>query len=272
VERLNGVPNAVSASGPLSKERPDFERFLRIAELLQAVQDRELAAVRKGGGGGGGGAGRGGQRAVPGGGGRPAAAVEATKNGLEYRPREDGKTWVLVRPERRLIISVSPGAETSPEMTELEGLLNLTPGRKTHDIVVAARGGPDPLKFPSPPSEELRIVPRSTAQVLFYMSNGVEVPAAHVCNGLVPPSVGSDGQPYDPGEITRGLFAVHACKGHKPPPHAYVAVRYRDHWYYIDERDQDSKANFALVFHLGRLDFARQTLNGGPTLTLPVGK
>jgi hypothetical protein len=265
VERINGVPNAIAASGPARDEAPDFERFLRAAELLQLVQDRELAAVRAE------------DRVIevsgpfPADAVSPAAAVEAAKAGLEYRPRDDGKTWALVRKERRLKVAVSPGAENSPELVELAGLLNLVPGRSSYDLVVAGRGGPDPLKFPIPPSAELRVVPRSTAQVMFYLSNGVEVPAEHVAAGLVPPVVGPDGQPFDPTQVTQGLFAVHVCRGHKPPPTAYVAVHYRGYWYFIDDRDRESKATFALVLQLSRLDFARQRV-GGPALTLPIGR
>ena len=74
-ERLNGVPNAVTTSGPQRNEIPDFERFLHIAGLLQAAQDKELAAVRKD------------ERVVevsgpfPAEAVTPAAAVEATKAG-----------------------------------------------------------------------------------------------------------------------------------------------------------------------------------------------
>jgi hypothetical protein len=32
---------------------------------------------------------------------------------------------------------------------------------------------------------------------------------------------------FDGQELTHGLFEVHVCGGHKPPAHAYVAVRYR---------------------------------------------
>jgi hypothetical protein len=71
--------------------------------------------------------------------------------------------------ERRLAVEVSPGAETSPEMVEPEGLLNLVPGQRRYEIAVAAR-------FPSPPPAELHVVPRSTAEALYYLANGVEVP------------------------------------------------------------------------------------------------
>jgi hypothetical protein len=97
------------------------------------------------------------------------------------------------------------------------------------------------------------------------------VPREHLAAGLVRPPAAPDGQPFDERAVTEGLFAVHACLGHKPPPSAFVAVKYRDYWYHIDDRDQQSKATFALVPSLSRLDFARQ-LPGGPCLTLPVGR
>ena len=48
-------------------------------------------------------------------------------------------------------------------------------------------------------------------------------------------------------------------------------LKYRDYWYYIDDRDQESKATFALVLGVSRLDFDRQQ-PGGPFLTLPVAR
>src|SRR5262249_31374078 len=84
-------------------------------------------------------------------------------------------------------------------------------------------------------------------------------------------AVGPDGTLFDGRVVTDGLFAVHACRGHKPPATAYVAVKYRDYWYYVDDRDHASKATFALVLQLSRLDFGRQQ-PGAPLLTLPVGR
>jgi hypothetical protein len=267
VERLNGVPNAPTASGPPRDVPPDFARFLRVAELLQTAQDRELASVRAV------------ERLVPVGGPLPAeavtaaAAVEAAKNGLEYRRHEDGKSWVLVRRQRGLAVEVSPGAEASPELAELFGLLNLVPGQRRYEIVEAARGSPDPARFPTPPTAELSVVPRSTAQVYFYLANGIEIPAEHLCAGLVQLPEDAEGKVFDGRELTRGLFEVHACKGHKPPANAYVAVRYRGYWFYLDDRDQESKATFALMLHLTRLDFAGQRPRGiRPVLTLPAGR
>jgi hypothetical protein len=120
----------------------------------------------------------------------------------------------------------------------------------------------------------LRVVLRSTAQALFYLANGVEVPPEHVFARVVRPPLDADGRVFDSWEVTSGLFEVHACAGHKhkPPPTAYVAVWYRGYWYYIDDRDVESKATFALVLQLSRLDFARQHLGAAPVLTLPAGR
>ena len=56
-----------------------------------------------------------------------SATVEAAKNGLEYRPREDGTTWSLIRKERRLVLDVVPEALGHPSIDELAMLLNLQP-------------------------------------------------------------------------------------------------------------------------------------------------
>jgi hypothetical protein len=265
IERLNGVPNAASASGPQQDQIPDFERFRRVAELFQLVRRLRLGDVRPE------------ERLVEVGGPfpsstvTPAVTVEAAKNGLEYRPRADGTTWALVRKERRLVLEVNPASLDHPILEEIAGLLNLQPGRPRYEVIIFPGVVPDPLQAPSPPSDELRISLRSSAQVYFFLANGVEVPGEHLEAGLVRLPVGPDGRLFDGRAVTDGLFTVHACRGHKPPSTGFVAVKYRDYWYYIDDRDQQSKATFALVLGVSRLDFGRQQ-PGGPFLTLPIGR
>ena len=102
VERLNGVPNAVTASGPARGVISDYQRFRRIAELFQYAQDHELASIRSE------------LRDTPLSGPIPAATVtaatvvEAAKAGMEYRPSDDGQTWVLIRKENKMMIRVNP--------------------------------------------------------------------------------------------------------------------------------------------------------------------
>lgn len=263
VDRLNGVPNWVPASGPPRDAPADYARFRRAAELLQTAQDRELISVH-------------GEDwfkelsgPLPAASITPEAAVAAAKDGFEYRPQKDSQNWVVGKQQRRIVIQVNPAGRGSPELAEFAALTNLTPGRDQYELVVAT-GVADPGENAYDPVPVLRLTPRSTAQALFYLANGVEVPPEHIACGLV--RLPADGT--DPTEATAGVFRVRSCAGkkHHPPPCAYAAVWYRDHWYYIDDRDQETKATLLLMLQLRRLDFDRQRVGSIPALTLPVGR
>ena len=73
-------------------------------------------------------------------------------------------------------------------------------------------------------------------------------------------------------EVTRGLFTVRSVKQHCLPEHAHVAVKYHGWWFYIDDRDQDSKMTFTLMMPLTRVDLIGARKGASPVLTLPVGK
>jgi hypothetical protein len=265
VERLNGVPNAASASGPQRNQIPDFERFRRVAELMQLVRNLRLGDIWPE------------DHFVEVSGPLPvssitaAAAVEAAKSGLEYRPHADGTDWTLVRKEHRLVFVVYPGALAHPVLDELTQILNLEPHRSRYEVVITESLIPDPQQWQSPPADKLRISLRSSSQVYFFLANGVQVPDEHLAKGLVRPPTGPDGKLFDGRIVTDELFTVHSCPGHTPPPTAFVAIKYRGYWYYIDDRDQATKATFALLLSLNRLDFGRQA-PGAPFLTLPVGR
>jgi hypothetical protein len=266
VERMNGVPNGITAGSTKRAIVTDDSRFERVAELLAVGRQRDLLSLHPE------------ERFTQVGGPLPAeavtaaATVEAAKSGLEYRRAEDSKSWILVRRDRQLVLDISPGAEASPEVVEITGLLNLMPGARRYNVVLTAATGPDPLRFPSPPSAEIHLLPRSTALVYFYLAHGVEVPAEHLNCGVAPVLVDAKGRPFDGREMTRGVFEVHVASGHRPPGSAYVAVRYRGYWYYVDDCDEASKTTFTLMLALSRLDFGGPRGSRGPALTLPVGR
>ena len=133
---------------------------------------------------------------------------------------------------------------------------------------MVAAGVPDPAKNPTEPVAALRVTPLSTAQALFFLANGVEIPPEHVACGLV--RLSADGA--DPAGATRRVFRVHCCAGHerKPTDFAYYAVWYREHWFYIDDRDRESQSTLVLMLHFRRLDFERQQVGGVPALMPPV--
>src|SRR5262249_736632 len=203
IERLNGVPNAAAASGPPRLEVPDFARFRRAAELLQTARAMKLGTIHPD------------DRAVEVGGPVPegtvnaTAMVEAAKGGFEYRPRGDGKSWSLVRKERRLVVDVNPAAIGHPVLEELSALLNLEPGLTRYEIVVAPGIVPDPMLFPGAPRTDLELSTRSTAEVYYYLANGVEVPPEHLASGVAIAPIGPDGTVFDSRAITEDLFTVH---------------------------------------------------------------
>ncbi len=265
VERINGVPNATVASGPPQREVPDFARFRRMADLLQLVREQKLGTIHPE------------EKITEVGDPLPAssvsasAMVEAVKNGLEYRHVRDASSWTLVRKERRLVVDIVPAAIGHPALEEVATLLHLQPRLSRYEIVVAPGIVPDPLLFPGPQRTDLKLATRSTAQVWFYLANGVEVPPEHLAEGVAIAPVNPDGTLFDSRIVTDGLFTVHACAGHKPPEFAYVAVKHRGYWYYVDDRDQVSKSTLALVLGISRLDFARMQ-PAAPFLSLPVGR
>jgi hypothetical protein len=48
-------------------------------------------------------------------------------------------------------------------------------------------------------------------------------------------------------------------------------VKYRDYWFYIDDRDRDSKITFSLMLTMTHVNLLG-VRKGGPALTLPVGR
>jgi hypothetical protein len=157
---------------------------------------------------------------------------------------------------------------------ELCELLWLKPGLSQYDVTVGAVP-PYPDVFPPERLTTIDIAPRSSIQALFYMSHGVTVPAEHINMGVARSTAGPDGQLFDWRQVTDGFFTVCSAKQHKRPERAYVVVKYRDYWYYIDDRDNASKITFNLMLQLARLDLSggtTPTRQSAPILTLPVGR
>ncbi len=114
----------------------------------------------------------------------------------------------------------------------------------------------------------LALRPRSLMGVLHFLSQAVEPPEAHVERGLVTKTLQDDGAPFDWTEVMSGLFRV--ASDNSPPADAFVRVRYRGHWFYIDDADLESKTTFGLLTTLFKLQ-SGDVKSLGPTLTLPVG-
>ena len=109
--------------------------------------------------------------------------------------------------------------------------------------------------------------PRSISGLLYYLSHNVITPSRHL-KDLVTVTGTKDGETFDWSETPAGrLFKVRTSK--EQPEDAYIVTQYRGHWFYIEDKDKDSKSTFMLLRQLFDLQ-AGQKQSTGPTLTLPV--
>ena len=110
--------------------------------------------------------------------------------------------------------------------------------------------------------------PRSISGLLYYMSQNVEAPAVHRQSGYVTVTTPKHGGTFDWSDTPAGRrFEVSTSK--EQPENAYIATRYRGHWFYIEDDNLESKSTFMLLRQLFDLQ-AGQKQSTGPTLTLPV--
>jgi len=84
----------------------------------------------------------------------------------------------------------------------------------------------------------------------------VDVPPEHIAQGRATPGL----TPAAPLRIS--------CSG-KQPADAFVAVPYRDHWFWIDDRDLKTKRAFALLVMLFSLGESGQR-EALPLITIPA--
>ena len=119
------------------------------------------------------------------------------------------------------------------------------------------------------PRAYLRMQPRSFYAVMDFLAYGVRVPPEEEEDGQAFPTTN-----YDEA-VKSGLavdledkFVVHWSKA--CPSTAFVAVRHRDKWFYIDDRNYVSKRFFNAVYDLFNLEVVPSASSSAPLLTLPV--
>jgi hypothetical protein len=263
LENLNWVPNGETASGPTPRQPPEYRDFLTGVAALQSLQTEGKARFSME------------ERLEPVGGPVPAetitadSVVRAAKEGFELTPDVGGKTWSVMRKTPHFILYIDPAALDSREMLTFAQIFRLKRGLSKYDVSVDQLT-PFPSTYPAEGVEQIDLETRSLLQALFFVAHGVEVPAEHAQRGIARVTMGAAGEPFDWGEVLAGLFDVKHKQGSQRPAGAYVAVPYKDYWFYIDETDQDTKTTFALLMELARLELPGRK-GREPILTLPLG-
>ncbi|HUN82255.1 MAG TPA: hypothetical protein VMV81_12190 [Phycisphaerae bacterium] len=114
-------------------------------------------------------------------------------------------------------------------------------------------------------SSEIAILTRSVLEIMIDLASAIEVPAAHVEENRVRATMEEDtvaGVPIPP------LIKIHSARF--KPGDAFVAVPYRNYWFYIDDRDMQSKSVFSFLMYLFSLTDTEEK-EGAPIITIPSG-
>lgn len=154
-------------------------------------------------------------------------------------------------------VTVFPRPRGDPEIEaaagEVKALLGLDPEQ---DRFVVVRGD-----VRGPPGH-LTMQTRSMMQVMAALATYIDVPPEDIADGraLAAPPV--------PGSTRTHLLQVH-CDTRKPRD-AFCAVQYRDHWFWVDDRDLPSKRTISFVNMLFTLAGTGNEVSL-PVLTIPAG-
>lgn len=293
VQYMNQVDNATSAGGPTPALKPNYEEFRYLAQLMRQLQIRraiELSSAER----------EGSPKPIP----LSREQIDgdfvmsAIKEGYSIKETEEG--FFLVKNEQYLALVVHPQAKLSGDLQELAGLLDLavdydSPKPAIFEVQSSKAGWiqstfanatsfhadsglacadgfevvPAPFEIQSGPPlrDDIVVSTRSLLEVMFYLSQGVDVPLQHQSQGIVTVTVDGAGAPFDWSEMMHDLFTIRACK--HCPGHAAVSVKYRGHWFYIDERDKDTLSTFTLLIELFGIE-VRAGGGGGFLYTLSV--
>jgi hypothetical protein len=149
---------------------------------------------------------------------------------------------------------VDPAIEA--DLREIRQLLGLDPGAREFRVVYGSVASSD---------KEIAILTRSALEILVDLSSFITVPEEHVAERRVSPTAEPEQGPAGP---IRPLIQIKSSRDR--PADAFVAVPYRDVWFWIDDRDVPSKRMFSFIMFVFAL-VEPGSKDAPPVLTIPTG-
>ena len=141
------------------------------------------------------------------------------------------------RHETRIITLRSAGMpeDVARDVAECRQLLGLKQDASEFNLVYGGAAGSD---------TEIAVQTRSLLHIFGAMAARTEVPSEHVREGRTPPGM----SPAAIAALHRPTARIRCTKSR--PSDAFVAIEYRDHWFWVDDRDLVSKRGFFLMMLL----------------------
>jgi hypothetical protein len=170
--------------------------------------------------------------------------------GIGMRFKKEGKESAVL-----LVIRGKRDPETEALSAEVRKMLVLDPQTAEIHVVYGAIPRDD---------QEIAILTRSILEVIIDLSTDIEVPAADVQEKRVSPTFAVTAA----GEKIRPLIQVRSSA--EKPVDPFVYVRYRNSYFWIDDRDLFSKKLFSFLMFVFTLVETGE--NGtAPVVTIPTG-
>jgi hypothetical protein len=165
---------------------------------------------------------------------------------IERKDKQDSAIIVFRRKE---------GTETEQQELEARRLLGLKPGTEEFKVIYGA----------VPTREgEVAILTRSIMDIIIELCSQIDVPAEHASEGrtyATSPAIGEAKGQAPP------LIRVHCSK--EKPSDSFVAINNRNHWFWIDDRDRQTKSIFSFLMILLSL-VETGPAPPAPTVTVPI--
>jgi hypothetical protein len=163
--------------------------------------------------------------------------------------RRGSRPVLLFSPTRRL------SDDVQRDILTIQRILGLSPGTNEFELVPGAA--------PEDP-RQIAVLTSSLLEILIDLSYDFQIPSEHIGDGRalapLPPHPGArDVRPK-----------IRAVATRERPDDAFVAVRVRDYWFSIDDRDFSSKRTFSflqVLLSLAESDVRAQS----PLVTVPTG-
>jgi hypothetical protein len=168
--------------------------------------------------------------------------------------------YELIDGEPTLVYSFAKEALELPETHKLVEMLRLTPKKTDYPIRMN-----DIDHNPN----HVRLRTRSVMGVLYLLSQSVEVPQEDVRKGKLTTTKYEDGRPFYWSDLFSNLFQIKSSP--EKPSDAFVSIKYRGSWFYINDTDVESKRTYALFSQIFAIQAGKINVER-PILTLPIGR
>jgi hypothetical protein len=153
-----------------------------------------------------------------------------------------------------LIITNPDDPNAARPRSEIRELLKLKPDATEFTVVYGASPAND---------TQIAVVTRSVFDVMVQVALSAEVPQKDIDEGRSFPN-----SPLSHDPSYRPLARIRCSKSQ--PQDAYIVVRYRDLWFWVDDRDLASKRMFTMLLLMVNLAESGQPA-AAPLVTIPAG-